>query len=153
MVKNSDKTYGELMQEARNITDRQEIGETVNPLMAKFKDIIEESVQKNYDNGVKGRYYIHIWVTKEPYAQNSLHIYPLCRRTRPSPYQGNDHYLWSVDDGGLVNFEWCIPKKEVMTYILANPNEFDKNYVAMLRRYATDKLESLSDYIVGDKIA
>lgn len=153
MVKNSDKSYGELMLEARNQTGYQEVGETVNPLMAKFKEIIEEAVQKNHDNGVKGRYYIHIWVTKEPYAQNSLHIYPQCRRTRPSPYQGNDHYLWSVTDGGLVNFEWCIPKKEVLTYILANPHEFDKDYVAMLRRYATDKLEKLSDYVVGDEIA
>ena len=153
MVRNSEKTYGELMLEARSQTGFQEVGETVNPLMAKFKDIIEEAVQKNHDNGVKGRYYIHIWVTKEPYAQNSLHIYPQCRRTRPSPYQGNDHYLWSVDDGGLVNFLWCIPKKEVLNYILSNPNEFDKDYITMLRRYANDKLESLSDYIVGDKIA
>lgn len=153
MVKNSDKTYGDLMLEARAKTDYQEVGETVNPLMGKFKEIIEESVQKNHDNGVKGRYYIHIWVTKEPYAQNSLHIYPQCRRSRPSPYQGNDHYLWSVDDGGLVKFEWCIPKKEVLTYILANPHEFDKDYVSMLRRYAHDKLENISDYVVGDKIA
>ena len=153
MVLGSDKTYGELMQEARSMTGYQEVGETVNPLMTKFKDIIEESVQKNHDNGVRGTYYIHIWVTKEPYAQNSLHIYPQCRRTRPSPYQGNDHYLWSVTDGGLVTFEWCIPKKEVLTYILANPHEFDKDYVTMLRRYANDKLESLSDYIVGDIIA
>jgi hypothetical protein len=153
MVKNSDKTYGDLMLEARAKTGIQEVGETVNPLIGKFREIIEEAVQQNHDNGVKGRYYIHIWVTKEPYAQNSLHIYPQCRRTRPSPYQGNDHYLWSVDDGGLVKFEWCIPKKEVLTYILANPHEFDKDYVAMLRRYAHDKLESLSDYIVGDRIA
>lgn len=153
MVQNSTKTYGELMLEARAKTDFQEVGETVEPLMAKFKDIIQDAVQKNFDNGIRGRYYIHIWVQKEPYAQNSLHIYPQCRRTRPSPYQGHDHYLWSVSDGGVVKFEWCIPKKEVLTYILNNPNEFEKGYVAMLRKYVSDKLEKLSDYVVGDKIA
>ena len=126
MVKNSTKTYGELMLIARDKTDKQEVGETSEALMNDFKKIIEQAVQGNYDKGIKGKYYIHIWVTKEPYAQNTLHIYPQCRRTRPSPYQGNDHYLWSVEDGGIVNFEWCIPKKEVLTYILKNPNKFCK---------------------------
>jgi hypothetical protein len=153
MVKNSDKTYGALMQEARQMTDKQEVGETTQPIMERFKQIIEEAVQKNHEKGIRGRYYIHIWVQKEPYAQNALHIYPQCRRTRPSPYQGNDHYLWSVDDGGRITFEWCIPKKEVMKYILANPNEFDPQYVRMLRRYSVDKLEKIQDYMVGDKIA
>jgi len=152
MVQNSNKTYGELMLEARSLTDRQEVGETVEPLMARFKDIIEEAVQKNYDNGVTGKYYIHIWVQKEPYANNTLHIYPQCRRTRPSPYQGDDHYLWSVEDGGKVTFEWCIPKKETLSYILKHPHEFDVNYVRMLKKYCADKLEKIEDYMVGDKI-
>lgn len=153
MVKGSDKTYGELMLEARQKTDKQEVGETLEAVMKRFQDIIEDAVQKNYEKGVKGKYYIHIWVQKEPYAQNALRIYPQCRRTRPSPYQGHDHYLWSVDDGGLVKFEWCIPRKEVVKFILKNPNQFDKDYVAMLRRYCTDKIEKLSDYAIGNKIA
>lgn len=153
MVQGSDKTYGQLMQEAATITDHQEIGETVAPLMNRFKLIIEEAVQKNFDNGIQGKYYIHIWVQKEPYANNALRIYPQCRRTRPSPYQGNDHYLWSVEDGGKVNFEWCVPKKEVLTYILKNPHEFDVNYVRMLKKYTQDKLEKLDDYLVDGKIA
>jgi len=140
MVRGSDKTYGQLMLEARNLTDKQEVGETSNALMTRFKDIIEDAVQKNYEKGVTGKYYIHIWLQKEPYTQNALHIYPQCRRTRPSPYQGNDHYLWSVEDGGKVTFEWCIPKKEIVQYILKNPNEFDKNYVRMIRKYCQDKL-------------
>jgi len=140
------------MLEARAKNDLQEIGETVDPIMSRFKDIIDEAVQKNYENGIKGKYYIHIWVQKEPYAQNALHIYPQCRRTRPSPYQGNDHYLWSVEDGGRVNFEWCIPKQEVVKYILSHPNEFDKDYVIMLRKFAQDKLEKIEDYMVEDKI-
>src|SRR5271156_789276 len=135
MVKNSDKTYGALMLEARAKNDSQEVGETVDPLMCRFKNIIEEAVQDNYENGTKGKYYIHIWVKKEPYAQNTLHIYPQCRRTRPSPYQGSDHYLWSVEDGGRVTFEWCIPRKEMLAYILKNPHEFDINYVRMLKKY------------------
>lgn len=152
MVKGSEKTYGELMLEARAKNEHQEVGETVEPLMARFKEIIEEAVQKNYENGVTGQYYIHIWLQKEPYAQNSLHIYPQCRRTRPSPYQGNDHYLWKVEEGGKVTFEWCIPKKEILTYILKHPHEFDVNYVRMLRQYCADKLEKIEDYMVGEKI-
>jgi hypothetical protein len=152
MVKGSDKTYGELMVEAAAKTDRQEVGETVEPVMDRFKEIIEDAVKKNHDKGIKGKYYIHIWVQKEPYAQNALRIYPHCRRTRPSPYQGHDHFLWSVEDGGKVKFEWCIPKKEALQYILKNPNKFDAAYVNMLRKYAMDKIESISDYLVGGKI-
>jgi len=152
MVLGSEKTYGALMQEAASMSGNQQIGETTPAVMEKFKAIIENAVQKNYEKGVRGKYYIHIWVTKEPYAQNALHIYPQCRRTRPSPYQGNDHFLWSVEDGGKITFEWCIPKKEVLTYILKNPQEFDVEYVRMLKKYAQDKLERLSDYLIGDKV-
>ncbi len=153
MVQGSDKTYGQLMQEAAAMTGKQEVGETVEPVMERFKLIIEDAVQKNYEKGITGKYYIHIWVQKEPYAQNALRIYPQCRRTRPSPYQGNDHYLWSVEDGGKVTFEWCIPKREVLTYILKNPHEFDINYVRMLKKYSKDKLEKLDNYLVQGKIA
>lgn len=151
MVQNSDKTYGELMLEARAKTEHQEVGETNSALQKRFMDIIEQAVQDNYENGVTGKYYIHIWLQKEPYAQNAIRIYPQCRRTRPSPYQGNDHYLWSVEDGGKVNFEWCIPSKEILGYILKNPKEFDESYVNMLKRYCEDKLEKLSDYFVDKK--
>ncbi len=153
MVKGSDQTYGQLMQKARSLTERQEVGETVAPLMGKFKEIIEDAVQKNHQNGVRGRYYIHLWVQKEPYAQNAMRIYPQCRRTRPSPYQGHDHYLWSVDDGGLVKFEWCIPNKESLGYILANPSKFDADYVRMLRKYVKDKIDKIEDYMIEGKIA
>lgn len=152
MVKNSSKTYGELMLDARKQTDRQEVGETTEALMDQFKRIIEEAVQANYEKGVTGKYYIHIWVNKEPYAQNTLHIYPQCRRTRPSPYQGHDHYLWSVEDGGKVTFEWCIPKRQILQYILDNPHKFDVKYVQMLRKYMSDKLEKIEDYLIKDKI-
>lgn len=153
MVANSDKTYGQLMQEAALLTDKQEVGETLEAVTARFKDIIEHAVQCNYENGVKGKYYIHIWLQKEPYANNTLRIYPQCRRTRPSPYQGHDHYLWSVMDGGQVNFEWCVPKKEVLAYILANPHEFDIKYVKMLKDFCNDKLEKMEDYLIEGKIA
>lgn len=152
MPNKRDQTYGQMMQQARSLTDPMEVGEITPEVMARFQSIIEEAVQANYDKGIKGKYYIHIWVQKEPYAQNTLHIYPQCRRTRPSPHQASDHYLWSVEDGGKVTFEWCIPKKEVLAYILANPNEFDANYVAMLRKYCEDKLEKLDDYVTDGKI-
>jgi hypothetical protein len=152
MVKNSDKTYGQLMLEASQAMESPEVGEITPQVMQKFRDIIEYSVQKNYDKGIRGKYYIHIWYNKEPYAQNTLHIYPQCRRTRPSPYQGHDHMLWSVEDGGKVTFEWCIPKKEILNYILDNPNEFDVQYVNMLRKYCQDKIEKIDDYLVDGKV-
>lgn len=153
MVQGSDKTYGELMAEAAALTERQEVGETNEALMAKFKEIIEDAVQKEYERGTRGKYYIHIWVQKEPYAQNAIRIYPQCRRTRPSPYQGNDHYLWSVTDSTNVKFEWCIPSKEVATYILKNPHEFDVRYVKMLKKYFTGAMDNIEEYVVDGKIA
>jgi len=131
--------------------DKQEVGETLEGVMDRFKTIIEDAVQKNYEKGVSGRYYIHIWIQKEPYANNTLHIYPHCRRTRPSPYQGYDHYLWSVDDGGVVNFQWCIPKREILSYVLSNPNDFDVEYVRQLRAYTKGNIEKLDDYRLGIK--
>ncbi len=151
MVRGSNKTYGELMLEAAAKSGHQEVGETSQALMDRFRDIINDAVQKEHDRGTRGRYYIHIWIQKEPYAQNALRIYPQCRRTRPSPYQGHDHYLWSVDDGGLVKFQWCIPKKEVVKHILSHPNDFDKDYVIMLKKYCQDKIEKIEDYKLGIK--
>lgn len=152
MVRNSDKTYGEIVQQAAAMTETQEVGETTSAVMERFQKIIEEIVQKEYERGTKGKYYIHIWVQKDPFTQNAIHIYPQSRRTRPSPYQGNDHYLWSVENQCNVKFEWCIPKKEVLGYILKNPNEFDPDYVRMLKRYVNDKIETLDDYRVEGKV-
>ncbi len=140
------------MLDAQSATDSFEVGEILGPLMNKFKAIIEEAVQSNYDKGITGKYYIHIYVRKEPFAPNTFHIYPQCRRTRPSPYQDEDHYLWSVEDGGKITFEWCIPSKEIVNYILKNPNNFDPGYVKMLRDYAKDKIEKLEDYVVNNKV-
>lgn len=151
MVLNSTKTYGQLMLEAAALTDRQEIGETLPSIMERFKSVIEEAVQKNHEKGIKGTYFIHIWLQKEPYANNTLRIYPQCRRTRPSPYQGHDHYLWKVEDGGKVTFQWCVPKKEILNYVLGNPNEFDADYVRMLRSYVSGNIEKISDYIIDGK--
>ena len=152
MVKNSELTYGQHISKAREIEDKQEVGETNSALMERFKAILEDAVQKNYDKGVRGKYYLHIWVRKDPYANNTLHIFPQCRRTRPSPYQMNDHYLWCIRDNGEVTFEWCIPSKEILGYILANPNEFDQRYVDMLRKFIHDKLEKIEDYMCDGKI-
>lgn len=140
------------MLEAASMTDRQEVGETNEAVMKKFENIIEEAVQKNYEKGIRGKYYIHIWVQKEPYSNNALRIYPQCRRTRPSPYQGNDHYLWSVEEGCKVTFLWCIPSKEVLGFILANPNQFDVSYVRMLRAYCHDKIDQEEHYLVDGKV-
>lgn len=124
--------------------DGEEVGLMLHYANTRVKKVIDQIVQKNSDNGVKGKYYIHFWFqpVKTEYAP-----YYHCRRTRPSPYATEDHYLWSVEDGGKVTFEWCIPKKEVTSYILSHPHEFDVEYVNMLRKYASDKLEKADDYV------
>lgn len=129
--------------------DGAEVGEMLKYANRRMLHVINNIVKKNYDQGTRGKYYIHLWFqTQDDGYVPNYH----CRRTRPSPYQMQDHYLWSVEDGGKVNFEWCIPKKEVLTYILKNPNEFDAEYVNMLRKYLVDKLENASDYVVNGKL-
>lgn len=153
------------MQEAAALTDdRMEVGDILPDLMTKLKNAVEDAVQKQYDEcNEKGftldKYYIHIFITKEEHAAkiygapNVLRIRkPHCRVTRPSPYQEEDHYLWSVTNMNEIKFEWCIPKKEVIGYILKNPHEFDPNYVKMLQMYTNDKLDKIEDYMIDGKI-
>lgn len=164
-MKESSKTYGQLILDAQKMIDStQEVGETVEPIMRQLNDIIEQVVQMQYEACLKNnfhlpKYYIHIFIIKDPLASQGMGVHnvlrirkPHVRVTRPSPYQEEDHYLWSVTNYDNVKFEWCIPSKEIVQYILNHPNEFDVNYVRMLRQYCLDKLESLSDYLVGDKI-
>lgn len=166
MMDNTDKSYAQLMLEAASLTDdRMEVGDVLPELMQKLKNAIEECVQNQYDLcNEKGftlsKYYIHIFITKEEHAAkiygapNVIRIRkPHCRVTRPSPYQEDDHYLWSVTNMNEIKFEWCIPKKEVIGYILANPHEFDTDYVKMLKLYTEDKLEKIEDYIVDGVVA
>lgn len=166
MMDNTDKSYAQLMLEASSMTDdRMEVGDVLPELMQKLKNAIEECVQKQYEAcEEKGftlpKYYIHIFITKEEHAAkiygapNVIRIRkPHCRVTRPSPYQEDDHYLWSVTNMNEVKFEWCIPKKEVIGYILANPHEFNVEYVKMLKLYTEDKLEKIEDYLVDGKIS
>lgn len=165
MVANSEKTYGQLMQEAAAMTDTgMEVGDIVGNIMTRLKKIVEDTAQFQYEACMeKGfnlpKYYIHIYITKELLAANAmdapntLHIRkPHCRVTRPSPYQDEDHYLWSVENYTNIKFEWCIPNKETMRYILSHAHEFDINYVKMLKQFANDKLEKIEDYLVEGKV-
>lgn len=141
------------MEEARNKTDRQEVGETLEALLIHLKDMIEEAVQLQAE---KGKYYkqYYIWVRfrKEPYANNALHIYPQCRITRPSPYQDEDHILWSVTNMNEVKFEWNVMSKEMTGFVLANKPMFHEQTVQNAQKYTADKIEKLEDYVVDGKI-
>ncbi len=163
---NTDKSYAQLMQEASALSDpSMEVGDILPDLMNKLKTAIDECVQKQYDlcnekSFTLPKYYIHIFITKEEHAAkiygapNVLRIRkPHCRITRPSPYQEEDHYLWSVTNMNEIKFEWCIPKKEVIGYILKHPEEFDANYVKMLQMYVDDKLDKIEDYMIDGAIA
>ena len=148
MVRNSDKTYGEFLNEARQQTDPMELGEVTPGVFQAFKDKIEEAVQGQYEHNPVKNFYIHLFVMKDPYAANAIKICAHNRRTRPSPYQDFDHYLYSVTDYNNVKFEWCIPKKEITAQVLENPTLFHPEYVSLLRKYVSDTLENASDYVL-----
>ena len=140
-----------LMKQALNQSvDGAEVGEMLKYANRRMIHVMDNIVQMNKDRGIKGKYYIHFWFQqrKEGYEPNFQ-----CRRTRPSPYQKQDHMLWSVTDSGQPKYEWAIPKKEVITYILANPHDFDPEYVKLLKEYKDDKLEKIEDYLVDGDIA
>lgn len=142
MVKNSDLSYGDIVTKAMNMTDSQEVGETMEAVRDQFAKILCEAIEGNRAKGITGKYYIWVRVQKDAYAANALHLYPMCRRTRPSPYETEDHYLWSYDsNGSQLKFEWCIPRKEQTAFILANPYKFDEDYVRMLKTYQKGKLD------------
>jgi len=165
MIKDTGGSYSDLMAKAASMTDRTEVGDIHPQLMERLKTTLEEAVQEQAEKCLeKGftlpKYYIHIMITKEEHAAkvyqtpNVIRIRkPHCRVTRPSPYQEEDHYLWSVTNMNEIKFEWCIPKKSIVKYILANPHEFDVNYVRMLKAFTKDTLEKTDDYLVNGKIA
>lgn len=153
MVKNSNKTYGELMLEARSKTDRQEVGETLQVLLKHLENLIDEAVNLQAEKGkFYKKYYIWIRFRKEPYANNALHIYPQCRLTRPSPYQDEDHILWSVTNMNEIKYEWNVMSEEMTAFVLANKPKFHEQTVAMAKSYKEDKIDKIEDYMIGDKV-
>lgn len=130
--------------------DGAEVGEMLKYANRRIIHVINNIVQQNFDQGTRGKYYIHFWFQTDGdgYAPKYQ-----SRRTRPSPYQMNDHYLWSVEDGGKVTFEWCIPKKEILAEVLKNPQDYPVDYVRMLKNYVKDKIDNIKDYVVDGEIA
>ncbi len=133
-----------------------EVGEILQAAMPKLKAHIEDIVQMQYDTCMKKGFHLkkyYIWFLYYRRHDNGKIVFrpAICRSTRPSPYQDEDMFLWSVTDYDHIQFEWAIPKKETISNVLANPHMFDKDYVKMLRDYVNDKLESFSDYLVEGK--
>jgi len=140
------------------ITDAPEVGEIVQANMPRLNDYISDIARQQYevcmDKGFKlPKYYIWILYYKSKKSGELVFRIPICRSTRPSPYQDEDMILWSVTNYDKIKCEYSIPKKQTIKYILANPDMFEKSHVEMLRKYVQDKLETLDDYLVGDKIA
>lgn len=157
MVRNSDKTYGQLMQQAREITERQEVGETLQALNTHFKKYIDEWVQQQAEVCMKKgfklpKYYIWVRLRGEPYANNATHIYPMLRVTRPSPHQDPEHILWSVTNLNEVKFEWNKMSAGMTNYVLANPDKFHEQTVGIAKSIKDDKLEKTDDYLVNGKL-
>ena len=141
------------MVEAREQTDNFEMGELQPHIEKKLKEIIEEAVQKQAEVGKHyNKYYIWIRFRKDPYANNSLHIYPQCRKTRPSPYQDPNHSLWSVTQMNKITPEWSVMDAGMRQYVLANKSLYNDQTVAMALDYQNDKLEKIEDYLVDGKI-
>lgn len=139
-MKNTDKTYGELILEAQKATGHQDVGETANAILEeKFAKIFCESIEGN--KNITCDWYIWIIARNDAYADNATHLIPITRKTRPSPYQAVDHYLWKYEPkNSRLIFQWCIPRQETMIYVLKNPTKFDPNYVRMLLKYQKGEL-------------
>lgn len=147
MVKNnsnpsSKETYGDLVTRAMKMTDNQEVGETLHyGLGPHIEKMVFEAIDGNYKKKVTGKYFIWVLISKDPYANNAMKIFPMCRRTPPSPYFTEDHFCWSYDaDANHLQYEWNIPRKEITGYVLNNPNMFDPSWVRMLKLYKKGEL-------------
>ena len=134
-----------------------EVGEILKAAMPKLKNHIDDIVQKQYEVCMKKgfnlkKYYIWFLYYKNNTSGKLVFRPAICRSTRPSAYQDEDMLLFSVTDYDNVKFEWAIPKKETLNYILANPDKFDKSHVEMLKKFVHDKIEKIEDYLVGNKV-
>jgi len=141
------------MNEARKQTTAMEVGEVSEYVGKKVIELIEEAIQMQADEGkFYTIYYIWHRYRKDPYANNTIHIYPMNRMTRPSPYQDPNHALWSVRNMNEVKLEWSVMDQGMRDYVKANPNEFHNDTVKSAHDYSADKLESIDDYIVDGNI-
>jgi hypothetical protein len=134
-----------------------EVGEILQSFMPKLQNHISNIAQQQYDKCMeKGfdlkKYYVWILYYKSNKEGKLVFRPAICRSTRPSPYQDEDMLLWSVTNYDHIDFEYAIPKKETLNYILANPDKFEKNHVEMLRKYVQDKIEKVEDYLVDGVI-
>ena len=146
-----------LLLKSKRRFDGREIGDIQTIVNQQMIDAINKIVQQNYDACIKvgqhiPNYYIHIFLNTHQVGAGQIGVKIHSRRTRPSPYQEEDHILYKVTNYDHIEYVWNIPKREYLAYILANPNEFDKDYVTMIRQYLNDKLEKLEDYLVDGEI-
>lgn len=154
MKNKRDKTYGQMIIEARQKTDRQEVGETVSELAKYFKNLIEEicnlQAEKCLEKGFTiDKYYIWIGLRKDDLTANALHIIPVVRKTRPIPDHTifKDHMLWSVHDMNRVVFEWNVMSPELTEYIVHNKPKFETQTVQQAIKQKTNKIDKIEDYM------
>lgn len=134
-----------------------EVGEILKAALPKFKSHLEEIANQQYEKCMeKGfdlpKYYIWILYYKNNHTEKLVFRPAICRVTRPSPYQDEDMFVWSVTNYTNIKFEYGIPKKETLAYILANPDKFEKSHVKMLTDYVNDKIEKAEDYVVNGEL-
>lgn len=141
MVKNSEKTYGQIVTELKSMTDRQEVGETVPEIGKTFSKIFEECFTLAKKHNIVKDFYIWVRVQSDPNNSQMMRLYPQMRHTRPSPYQTQDHYLWQCNaTTGKIDFQWCIPKKEVTGNVLNRPHQYHPQWVEILTAYQKGEL-------------
>lgn len=159
MVKNSNKTYGQHILDARKKVDKQEVGDTLNELLKYFKNLIDEicnqqaevCMQKGFD---LKKYYIWIGLRKSALTSNALHIFPIVRYTRPIPDNiiFKDHMLWTVKNMNMVVFEWNHVSNELANYIVNNKPTFEDQTTQMAERQQKGKIDRIEDYIIDGKL-
>jgi hypothetical protein len=137
--------------------DMPEVGEILQAALPKFKAHIESIAQQQYEKcQEKGfdlpKYYIWILYYKSNESGKLVFRPAICRVTRPSPYQDEDMFLWSVTNYNKPKFEYAIPKASTLKYFLENPDKCEKNHLEMLKKYVQDNLEKVEDYLVDGRI-
>lgn len=131
--------YVDVLKDASKATDhKQEVGDTFNEVSKRWVNIVHEAMHKAETAGWK-EYYIWILISKDSNAVNTLKITPFVRKTRPTPYQAFDHFLYKVD-GNKFSYEWSVPSLATSEYVLAYPSKFPHEYVQMLQKWRAGTL-------------
>ena len=145
------------MNEARQMTDKQEVGDTTNELLKYLKDLVNECVNQQAEKCLEKdftlkKYYVWIIFRKDGLSANNIHFLPQTRVTRPFKSQAKDHILWSVTNMNEIKYEWNVISDELANYIIHNKPKFHDQTVKMAENQLKNKIEKIENYVLDGSI-